>query len=176
MNKATRALMSDAELELLRATEPKRLEPLDEDQLCELHARVRRARNKYAKLHRRQAGAQVRTERSRGTAAKKNQRTAAKAEVFEDALARVSRQLARAAKQAAAELRAERLAAAEAVKAGGTGGGRRGTSNNRRAAGGSARPERRDDRARRSRTPIEKRTRATTKARGKRDQAKRDSR
>ena len=39
-------------------------------------------------------------------------RTAAKAEVFEDVLARVSRQLAKAARASAQELREERLAAA----------------------------------------------------------------
>ena len=49
---------------------------------------------------------------SRAAASSKNQRTRAKAEVFEDALARVSRRLAALARQSAAELRAERLAAA----------------------------------------------------------------
>ena len=74
---------------------------------------MRRASRKYRKLHRRQASAQVRADRGRGKAAAKNQRSAVKAEVFEDALARVSRSLSKAAKESAAELKAERLAMAQ---------------------------------------------------------------
>ena len=55
--------------------------------------------------------------RPRGDAYPKHQRDRDKAEVFELALARVSRQVEVMAKRAAADLRAERLQAARAAKA-----------------------------------------------------------
>ncbi|QDP98796.1 hypothetical protein FOE78_13480 [Microlunatus elymi] len=104
--------MSEAERQLLAETERDQLSGLDEDDLLELHARVRRARNKYSKLYRRRAAEKVGEVGGRGKAYGQNQRDRDKAEVFEDALARVSRQVAAAAKQAAAELKAERIEAA----------------------------------------------------------------
>ena len=74
---------------------------LDADALMELHARVRRARNKYVTLYRRRGAAKVRAKGARGSAAEANERGWAKAEVFEEALARVSRQLAAAAQRSA---------------------------------------------------------------------------
>jgi hypothetical protein len=112
MNKATWAMLNENEKALLRATEPAELRKLDEDALIELHARVRRARNKYATLYRRRASTTVVRDSSRAEAHTQHARTATKAEVFEDVLARVSTALARAARRSAAELRAERLAAA----------------------------------------------------------------
>ncbi|CAN5438509.1 hypothetical protein BH10ACT3_BH10ACT3_09770 [soil metagenome] len=112
MKKSTSKLLNKDERDLVRATDAKRLAKLDTDQLVELHTRVRRARNKYLKLHRRQAGAQVDADRARGVAATKNQRTAVKAEVFEEALSAVSSQLASASKKSAAKLRKDRLKAA----------------------------------------------------------------
>ncbi len=100
------------EQDLLRATEPKRLKPLDEDELMELHRRVRRARNKYVGVYRRKGSAKVKKRGGRGLAKSTNARNAARAEVFEDALSRVSGQLAAAAAATAAQLRADRLAAA----------------------------------------------------------------
>jgi hypothetical protein len=85
--------------------------------LLELHSRVRRARTKYVKNYRRAASARVAEDAARGVAYPKNQRDRDKAEVFELALARVSRRVEVMAKRAAAELRAQRLEAARAAKA-----------------------------------------------------------
>ena len=104
--------MTDAELMILRETEPPELAGLDEDALLDLHTRVRRARNKHVGQYRRGAGTKVQTARSRGAAYSRSQRARDKAEVFEVALARVSTALAKAARRSAAELKAERLAAA----------------------------------------------------------------
>jgi hypothetical protein len=104
--------LTEAELAIARSAEPRALADLDEDDLLELHGRVRRARNKYLGQYRRQAAARVRDAGGRGKARAENQRARDKAEVFETALARVSSALARAARRAAAELKTERLAAA----------------------------------------------------------------
>jgi hypothetical protein len=104
--------LTEAEMALVRETEPAQLAELDEDGLDALHTRIRRARGKYVKLYRREASARVVELGGRGKARPKNRRNAQKAEVFEDALARVSRALAAAAKRSANELKAERLAAA----------------------------------------------------------------
>ena len=117
MNRAAIATLSLPERLLIEQTEPKALAALDEDEAGDLLLQVRRARNKYSKLYRRQAGAQVATDASRAKASAKNQRTRDKAEVFEDALARVSRRLAALARESAAELRTERLAAARGARA-----------------------------------------------------------
>ena len=114
-----RALMkalSETELAVVRDTDPKTLSALSEDELVELHGRVRRARTKYVGQYRRQASERVSGVGGRGKARPGNRRAADKAEVFEEALARVSSALARAARRSAAELKAERLAAARAVK------------------------------------------------------------
>ncbi|MCG5220451.1 hypothetical protein [Streptosporangium sp. KLBMP 9127] len=104
--------LTEVEMDLVRETDREKLAALDEDELVELHTRIRRARNKYVKLYRRGASARVEEFGGRGTARPKNRRNAQKAEVFEDALARVSRHLATAARHSAEELKAERLAAA----------------------------------------------------------------
>jgi hypothetical protein len=105
--------LAETELSLARETEPERLAGLDEDELVELHTRIRRARNKHVKVYRRQAAARVEEAGGRGKAYPKNSRSRAKAEVFEDGLARVSERLAAAARASAAALRAERLAEAQ---------------------------------------------------------------
>lgn len=105
------------ELDLLRETEPDRMAELDEDALLDLHGRVRRARTKYVKLYRRQASTQIATAGGRGAARPRNRRNADKAEVFETALARVSKRVDVVARRAAAQLKAERLAAARATSA-----------------------------------------------------------
>ena len=104
------------ELDLLRETDPTRMGELDEDALLDLHGRVRRARTKYVKLYRRQASARVADTGGRGAARPMNRRSADKAEVFEIALARVSKQVDVVARRAAAQLKSERLAAARAAK------------------------------------------------------------
>src|SRR5829696_2023642 len=106
--------LSQADQALIASTERDQIAEMDEDSLLELHARVRRARNKYSGLYRRQASARVSEQGGRGMARPKNMRNAQTAEVFEDALSRVSRQLAVAARRAATELKAERIAAARA--------------------------------------------------------------
>ena len=116
MNKKLLAMMNDVEQELLRDIYDGDLAALDEDALVDLHGRVRRARNKYSKLYRRRSADRVTADRSRAKASTVNQRTARKAEIFEDALAKVSRQLARAARTSAEQLKQERLAAARGDK------------------------------------------------------------
>jgi hypothetical protein len=112
---ATLNTLTEAELGIARSTEPEALAELDEDALLELHDRVRRARKKYLGQYRRQAAARVEDVGGRGKAYAQNQRARDKAEVFETALARVSTALAKAARRAAAELKAERLAAARSA-------------------------------------------------------------
>jgi hypothetical protein len=108
--------LTEAELALVRETERDAIAEADEDALVELHARIRRARDKYVGLYRREASARVAEWGGRGKARPKNLRNAQKAEVFEDALARVSRGLAAAARRSAQELRAARLAAAREAR------------------------------------------------------------
>jgi ribonuclease D len=104
--------LTEAELALVRETEPERLAELDEDALVELHTRIRRARNKYVGVYRRGAASRVEETGGRGKSYARNSRSRAKAEVFEDALARVSEHLAVAARASAEALKAERLAEA----------------------------------------------------------------
>ena len=187
MNQTLFRMLTADEQTLVLATEPKRLDPLDEDALVALHDRVRRARTKYSKLYRRQAGAQVRADAARGKASAKNANTAAKAEIFEDALARVSRRLATVARASAAELRAERLAAAGTARSRpGTTAPRKRTSKPAKKAAGkaaktpakratsSAATGRRGDAALRS--PASKRAQAQHRSATRRDQAKRAAR
>ncbi|MEU5877053.1 hypothetical protein [Spirillospora sp. NPDC047279] len=108
--------MSENELALVRETERARLQDMDEDGLLELHTRIRRARDKHVKLYRREAAGRVEEYGGRGVSRPKNRRNAQKAEVFEDALSRVSRHLAAAARRAAAALKSERLEAARAER------------------------------------------------------------
>jgi hypothetical protein len=109
-------LFSAKEQTLLVATEAARLKGLSEDELDELLSMVRRERNKYSKLYRRQSSALVEASSSRAGTASSNQRTRRKAEIFEDTLARVARALSNAARASANELKAERLEAARAAK------------------------------------------------------------
>ena len=170
MDKKTRQMLNDAEQELLRATEPDRLKKLDEDELIDLHGRVRRARTKYTKLHRRRGAAQVKADSSR-TRSSAHHRNAVKAEAFEDALARVSRRLAREAWLSADRLREERLAAARAVKRGKSAPGKKAKgAPSSKPSSGKARA------ADKKKTPASKRDTAAARASGKRKQAKRDAR
>jgi hypothetical protein len=104
--------LGKAEQDLLRETEADRMVRLDEDGLVDLHRRVRRARNKYVGVYRRAGSAKVTKKGGRGLAKEKNARNAGRAEIFEDALARVSAQLAEVAAAEAEALRKARLAAA----------------------------------------------------------------
>ena len=60
--------LREGELDLVRETEPERMQRLDEDALLDLHTRVRRARTKYVKLYRREASARVPSVGGRGLA------------------------------------------------------------------------------------------------------------
>jgi hypothetical protein len=112
MNQALMNSLTDTERRLVAETDRDALNALDEDELLDLHQRIRRARTKYVKNYRRGASMSVAAAGGRGMAFPKNQRDRDKAELFEDALARVSRAVATAARRAATELRSERIAAA----------------------------------------------------------------
>jgi hypothetical protein len=158
--------LTENEQALVRETERDQLADLDEDGLVALHTRVRRARDKYVSVYRRGAAARVDTVGGRGRAYPKASRDRTKAEVFEDALARVSRRLAVAARASAQALKAERLAEARAAR--------------NLDVPATGRPTRRlpssqrDDR--RPRTPDRVKRHATSRAATARVQARRDSR
>ena len=160
--------LKKAEKDLLREAEPKRMASLDEDGLIELHKRIRRARNKYAGIYRRQGSAKVSKKGGRGLAKQKNSRNAGRAEVFEDALARVSAQLAAVAAASAEQLKADRLAAANPP---GTWPGAQGAAH---AGGDEQAAAQVTDRTPKS--PDRKKRNASTRAKGTRQQAKRDNR
>ena len=173
MNASLLAILNDAERLLIAQTEQAELAALDEDAAIELEGRIRRARNKYVGLYRRGASAAVIEHGGRGKAAPENTRAALKAEAFEGALSRASRRVAVLARQAAAELRAERLAAARAARQG-----------QRPSARAPAPAEDRKDPVptgepvgdRALRSPASTRRRASSRAQDARQQAKRDSR
>jgi len=166
MNKKLLAMMNPAEQALVREVYDGDLTALDEDALIDLHTRVRRARNKYSKLYRRRSSAKVQADKSRAKASAANSRTARKAEVFEDALAKVSRRLARVARDESEALKQERLAAARGVKASGPAkGGRKGNGN--KGAKGAASEQRK------RRTGASKRSSAQARAATRRGEAKR---
>lgn len=118
MQKSQLAILTDDERMLVLETMPDALAELDEDAVSDLHRRIRKARNKYSGIYRRRAAQRVASTGGRGKAFGKNQRARDKAEVFEDALARVSDRLAVLAREAAEALKQERLAAARAAKTG----------------------------------------------------------
>ncbi|WP_278261561.1 hypothetical protein [Nocardia sp. AG03] len=104
--------LSDDEYVLVRKTKKSQMAKLDENHLIELHSRIRRARNKYVKLYRREGAAKVESKGARGSGKAANKRNAARAEVFEDALSRVSRRLAKVAEKSAERLKEQRLTSA----------------------------------------------------------------
>lgn len=165
MAKATVQSLTAKEQALIAETQRSHLQDLDEDQIGELLTRVRRARDKHVILHRQAARERVSAKGARGLAAMPSTRSASKAEIFEDALARVSTALAKAARQSAAELKAERLAAARPTP----------TSAPSRTAPASTIPKSGESRSR-ARKPIEKKKASSSLATGARRQAKRDSR
>lgn len=159
--------LTEKEYLLIRQTAPDAIADLDEDALIDLHDKVRRARKKYVTLYRRRGAAKVTAKGGRGAARSANERNGAKAEIFEDALARVSRQLSVAARRSARDLKQERLARARgdvppaAAKKTST-----------RKAKGAARVRVAETR----KSPARKRRDAGTLAKGARRQAMRDSR
>ena len=172
MNKSLLAVLNDAERLLVGQTGRAELAALDEDAAIELETRIRRARNKYVGQYRRAAATAVAEHGGRGKARPENTRAAMKAEAFEEALSLVSRRVAVLARQSAAELRAERLAAARAAKQGQVGAQEAAPATGRRGPALTGEPT--GDRALRS--PALAKRRASTRATGARRQAKRDSR
>ena len=159
--------LTSAQGDLVRETEPARMAKLDEDDLLDLHTRVRRARSKYVKLYRQTGASRVGLKGARGHARPGNVANAAKAEVFELALARVSARVDVVARAAAEELKAERLAAA--ATPGSTGPGPR---SSRGGASASAASTRR----RATKTTGGLKRDASSQAKGAARQAKKDSR
>ena len=173
MNKSLLAVLNDAERLLVGQTGRAELAALDEDAAIELEARVRRARNKYIGQYRRAAAAAVAEHGGRGKARPENTRAAMKAEASEEALSRVSGRVATLARQSAAQLRAERLAAARGARQGRPPGAQAAApAAGRKAPAATGEPT--GDRALRS--PALAKRRASTRAAGDRRQAKRDSR
>ena len=158
--------MTNAEQRLVAETSKAALADLDEEELLDLHARIRRARSKYVTIYRRSAAGAVVKRGGRGFSYPKNQRDRDKAEVFEIALAAVSKQVGVLAARAAAELRESRLAAARS-----TGSGPHRTG----GAGADAAPPASRPRGVKKTTGGVKKD-ASSAAAGRRRQAKRDAR
>jgi hypothetical protein len=173
MNRSLLAALNDAERLLVAETGRAELAALDEDAAIELETRIRRARNKYVGQYRRAASAAVAEHGGRGKARPENTHAALKAEAFEEALSRVSRRVGALAGQSAAELRAERITAARAARQG-RGPGARAAAPAAGRSGPAASGAPTADRTLRS--PAMAKRRASTRAAGARQQAKRDSR
>jgi len=161
--------MTTAEQRLVARTSPDAMAPLDEEELLELHARIRRARSKYVTLYRRNAAGAVVKRGGRGFSYPKNQRDRDKAEVFEAALAAVSKAVGVHAAHAAAELKASRLAARS------TGPGPRRVARNRASVETPPAPPTSRPRGARKTTGGVKRD-ASSRAAGARRQVKKDTR
>lgn len=172
MDKSLLAVLNETERLLVAEADPAALAALEEDAAIGLETRIRRARDKYVSQYRRTASARVADEGGRGKARPGNARAAAKAEAFERALSQVSRRVAALARQSAAALRAERLAAARAAKQSDWPGSGQMVPKQRRE-GPRVTPEPKGDRALRS--PAREKERAATQAAGARWQAGRDS-
>jgi len=173
MNASLLAVLNDTERLLVAETDRAKLAALDEDAAIELETRIRRARNKYVGQYRRAASAAVAGHGGRGKARPENTTARMKAEAFEEALSRVSRRVATLARQAAQQLRAERLAAARAVKQSrGPGRVTAAASAARKEPTATGEPAG----ARPLRTPASEKRRAGTLAMGARRQARKDSR
>jgi hypothetical protein len=176
MDKRLLARLTDAERLLVAETERAELAALDEDGLVALHTRIHRARGKYVGQYRRGASARVPAAGGRGKGFAQNQAARDKAEAFEIALGRVSAALAKAAKASAAQLKADRLAAA----AGGTPRPRAAASTTAARAAAPARrapatPARTSSGSKRP-APSQAKKNASSRAQGARRQAKRDAR
>lgn len=166
MNQALLNSMTVAERRLVAETSRDAMANLDEEELLALHARIRRARSKYVSVYRRKASGAVVKRGGRGFSYPKNQRDRDKAEVFETALASVSREVGVRASQSAAELKASRLEAARS--------GSSGPSRTKPRAASAAKPASRPRGAKKTTGGLKKD--ASTRAVGARRQAKRDSR
>jgi len=167
MNQGLLNSLTDAERLLVGETERDALKSLDEDELLDLHQRIRRARTKYVKNYRRAASAAVAQTGGRGKSYPRNQRDRDKAELFESALARVSREVAVSANRASMQLRSERIEAARSAKSGVSAPAMRAVDEPKPAA---------RTRARATKTTGGLKKDASTRSTGARRQAKRDAR
>jgi len=172
MDASLRAVLTESERRLVAETDKAALDLLDEDAAIELETRIRRARNKYVGQYRRSATARVAERGGRGKARPENASAAARAEAFERSLSQVSARVAVLARQSAAELRAERLAAARAARPGDWPGAGEMVPRQRRQ-GPDATPAPAGESA--LRNPASEKQRAGTLAAGARKQARRDS-
>ena len=166
MNRAVLNSMTEAEQRLVAETAREAMVGLDEEELLELQARIRRARSKYVTMYRRNAAGAVVKRGGRGFSYPKNQRDRDKAEVFESALAAVSKAVGAHATRAAAELKASRL---DAARSDGTGPGR--GARDRATVETPAAPRHRATR----KTTGGLKKEASNRAAGARRQAKRDA-
>jgi hypothetical protein len=174
MNKAMLAALSDADRLQVAQTERAELDRLDEDEVIELHGRIRQARKKYAGQYRRTASQRVVEHGARGRARPQNQHAAMRAEAFEAALARVSRRLAALSAASAKQLRVDRLAAARAGAARPRVASAGGRAAQAKPTARSVTDRPRGDRSLKSAASAKRKS--TTQAAGARKQARRDSR
>jgi hypothetical protein len=173
-------LLTAAERSVVLMTTVESLRGMSEDELLDLLHKVRGMRNKYSKLHRRQAAEKVVDAGGRGQAAGSNQRTLVKAEVFEKALGRVSTQVARVAREEAARLKAERLEAVRAVRSGSRRSGSRRESTSKKGAAESGEGRvgegAKNVRVKRGPSPQQKNMGAVSRSNQRRAQARKQSR
>lgn len=173
MKKSEMALFNKEELKLLTQTQAKTLESLDEQDLAKLHTRVRRARDKYSTLYRRQAARAVKRAKARGKASANNAGTSAKSEIFEDALVLVTDRMSFLAHESAAELKDQRLADAQRGK--GTKPPADGVPAAPKKSRGKVKGKARAAKRASLKSPKSKKNVASSRAAGARRQAKRDS-
>jgi hypothetical protein len=172
MDASLLAVLTESDRLLVAETDRTALAALDEDAAIDLEARIRRARGKYVGQYRRSASARVAERGGRGKASPENTHARAKAEAFERALAQVSRRVAVLARESAAELRTERLAAArDAKQRDWPGSGQMVPRQRRQGPDAPAEPTG----SRALRNPASEKERAGTQAAGARRQARRDS-
>jgi hypothetical protein len=169
-----KAALNEAEGQLVAETERAALAGLTEDEAIQLETRVRRARDKAVSQYRRTASGAVAEHGARGKARPGNTHARAKAEAFERALSRASHRVGTLARESAAALRAERLAAVAAAKSRSRDWpGASEMVPRQRRAGPPVTPGPTGERAPRS--PARERQRAQALASGARRQARRDS-
>ena len=85
--------LTPQENSLIAEAHPDVLERMDAKSLKDLQSRLRQAREKNFSLLRRQGAARVEAEAARGATQAANEKRSEKVEVFDDALARVSKSL-----------------------------------------------------------------------------------
>ena len=162
-------LFTAKERALLAETERKQLENLSQDELGDLMVRVRRLRDKYSDLYRRQGHQSVKRTRTRAAASDSNERTLQKAEILEDSLSRVARHLSQSARASANELKAGRLEVARGER------DRKGPATKGGSAAGNAPPESARS-SKRSKPIVEGARVVAVSATTKKNQAARDNR